>query len=349
MAVNEWWVGDPAEIYFLETTDRTDIGVDLNAPQADDAGRAHHAYALVPHVRDGDVIFHYQQPHGLVGWSRAIGAPYMDAIVWGARGRVAQKAGVQPYTRPGWRVALEGPFLLQTPVSLATLRAAEPAIRQAIVEAEESIVGTLYRPFQISDKQPLRATQHYLTKLPLSVILAVPPLIAAADEAGNAAASMLADPRLVPPQVAGDVGQPYIPADAEAATAQRDPFTIDPGAVDRGLRGHASTQNALAERVRAVGAEPRSPSAREPQYDLSWTVGETLFVAEVKSLTPSNEERQLRLGLGQVLRYRHLLGQSGVAVSAVLAVEQVPSDPTWVELCRALGVTLCWPPGFDAL
>jgi hypothetical protein len=85
VAVNEWWANDPAEIYFLETTDRPDIGVDLKAPQADDAGHAHHAYALVPHVKHGDVIFHYQQPRGLVGWSRVVGAPYTDAIVWGAR------------------------------------------------------------------------------------------------------------------------------------------------------------------------------------------------------------------------------------------------------------------------
>lgn len=70
MAVNEWWSNDEAEIYFLETTDRADIGIDLNAPQTDDAGREHHAYALVSHVRLGDIVFHYQRPHGILAWSR---------------------------------------------------------------------------------------------------------------------------------------------------------------------------------------------------------------------------------------------------------------------------------------
>jgi hypothetical protein len=43
-------------------------------------------------------------------------------------------------------------------------------------------------------------------------------------------------------------------------------------------------------------------------------------VAEVKSLTRSNEERQLRLGLGQLLRYRHrLAAQEGTAHAVTFA------------------------------
>ena len=59
--------------------------------------------------------------------------------------------------------------------------------------------------------------------------------------------------------------------------------------------------SALAEVAYAV----RSPVGQEPQYDLSWETPDATMVAEVKSLTARNEERQLRLGLGQVLRYRH--------------------------------------------
>lgn len=64
------------------------------------------------------------------------------------------------------------------------------------------------------------------------------------------------------------LGQPYIAADEATATTERDPFTIDPSVVDRGVRGHASTQNTLAELVAARGFVPRSPLANEPQYDL---------------------------------------------------------------------------------
>ena len=108
------------------------------------------------------------------------------------------------------------------------------------------------------------------------------------------------------------------------------------------------TQNGLAAAVREQGLHPRSPKPREPQYDLGWEVGSRTFVAEVKSLTLANEERQLRLGLGQVLRYRHVLSGSGDDVQAVLAVERERTDESWARLCESLDVYLTWPP-FDGL
>ena len=67
----------------------------------------------------------------------------------------------------------------------------------------------------------------------------------------------------------------------------------------------------------------------------------TVFVAEVKSITAGNEEHQLRLGLGQVLRYRQRLAALGHArVVAVLVPERQPRDPSWRELCQHLGVVL---------
>jgi hypothetical protein len=102
--------------------------VDLRAPQADDAGHVHPAYALLQHSRPGDIVFHYQQPDGIVAWSRVAGDAFEDRIVWGARGRAAQRAGVRPYERSGWRVPLVGPFILAQRVSLAELRQREGAI-----------------------------------------------------------------------------------------------------------------------------------------------------------------------------------------------------------------------------
>jgi len=64
-------------------------------------------------------------------------------------------------------------------------------------------------------------------------------------------------------------------------------------------------------------------------------------VAEVKSITAENEEQQLRLGLGQVLRYRQRLAALGHdRVVAVLVPERQPRDPSWHELCQDLGVVL---------
>ena len=66
-----------------------------------------------------------------------------------------------------------------------------------------------------------------------------------------------------------------------------------------------------------------------------------MFVAEVKSITDDNEEEQLRLGLGQVLRYRHRLERLGHnRVVAVLVPERAPRDASWADLCRELQVAL---------
>jgi len=68
-------------------------------------------------------------------------------------------------------------------------------------------------------------------------------------------------------------------------------------------------------------------------------------VAEVKSLTAANEEKQLRLGLGQVLRYAHQLDRQAGTVP-VLVVERIPRDSSWERLCEKLGVVLVWPDVF---
>lgn len=128
------------------------------------------------------------------------------------------------------------------------------------------------------------------------------------------------------------------------SVSRRDPMTIDPALVERGTKGHATAQNLIADAARRAGHHPRSPAPGEPNYDVAWQVGSDYVVVEVKSITDENEERQLRLGLGQVLRYRSLLGRGGqIVVRGVLMAERAPSDPSWRELCSDLGIELFWP------
>ena len=90
-----------------------------------------------------------------------------------------------------------------------------------------------------------------------------------------------------------------------------------------------------------AGIEPRSRRPHEPNFDLAWTTDGAVFVAEIKSITEQNEEEQLRLGLGQVLRYRHRLDKLGHQhVLAVLVPEREPRDPSWRDLCDELGVIM---------
>lgn len=141
----------------------------------------------------------------------------------------------------------------------------------------------------------------------------------------------------------------YRRADEATAAAPRDPFTIDPDKIDRGLRGHAKTQNSIADWLAARGIEPTSAN-RPPAFDIRWQVGATLFVGEVKSLTSANQPQQMRLGLGQVLDYQDLLRSEGGDVIAVLIVEHEPDQAArWTSLCERLGVVLVWPMSFHRL
>jgi hypothetical protein len=128
-----------------------------------------------------------------------------------------------------------------------------------------------------------------------------------------------------------------------------DPFDRDPALVERALRSHAKTQNALADFVRNRGLEPRSPKVSEPNFDLLWEDSHETVVVEVKSLSDTNEERQLRYGLGQVLRYRHLLLSDNQATRAALVTSRRTRDQSWESMLRDHAVTLAWPGAFDQL
>lgn len=68
---------------------------------------------------------------------------------------------------------------------------------------------------------------------------------------------------------------------------------------------------------------------------------------EVKSATPTNLEGQLRLGLGQLLRYGATLQSLGERVRHVLAVERPPEDPVWIALLAKHNVTRVTPNTLD--
>jgi hypothetical protein len=331
----------------METTDRSDLGVDLASPQTDDAGHEHHGYTLVREVQAGDLIFHYHTvDRAIVGWSRATGSFWEEDIIWASHGTVAREAGVQPYLRPGYRHGLDGPYRLADPITLGDLRHEEPTIRIAREVVSDGIAGSLYFPFALSDSRPLRPTQFYMTKFPVILTEIFPQL---AEAVQTAARMPLAETAELVDEEGTTFGREYQEADEAAATSQRDPFEVDPNVVDRSLRAHAAIQNAVARHVARLGYLPLSPETADPKFDIAWVKERQAWIAEVKSLTVKNEEQQLRLGLGQVLRYRSLLRPKFDSVFAVLAVEREPSDLTWNDLCSELGVLLVWPAALDPL
>jgi hypothetical protein len=142
-----------------------------------------------------------------------------------------------------------------------------------------------------------------------------------------------------------ELGRSYRDADENPPDATKEaPPSKNPDSVGRGLAAHNKTQNMIADIVSKLGWHPRSPKPGEPEFDVAWKAGDNLFVCEVKSLTPTNEERQLRMGLGQVIRYKQKLAAAGhEPVTAVIAAEREPEDPSWDELCKQENILLVWP------
>ncbi|MDA1003151.1 MAG: hypothetical protein O3B31_07350 [Chloroflexi bacterium] len=141
----------------------------------------------------------------------------------------------------------------------------------------------------------------------------------------------------------------YEDVDENVATAPRSEMRVDPDAVDRGLRGHRRTQNAVARWARQNGFRPLKPGPGDPAFDTGWWEGDVFVVVEVKSLSNGlSQVGQLRLGLGQVLDYDDQLRAAGKRTRPVLAVEREP-DERWIRVCSRQGVLLVSPETLERL
>lgn len=350
--VRAWWRDDLNERFWLEASHRPDRGTDLRAPAANKDGRPYWSYELVREVEAGDVVFHYDaDAMAITHWSLATGDRWVQDAWWSALGTASR--GTPQSLQPHWFCGLHGPFRVTPRLERADLVAQARASETIRAGLKARVGASPYFPFQ-HRADGLRISQGYLFKVPAELVALFEPLRDAAVRAEamptevrrrtrrqHRLASLPPPGRAsVPSQV---IGQAYTAADEGATVAESDPFPADPAVVERSLRSHARLQNRLAAEVVAAGLEPLEPNAGNPLFDLAWRSGDELYVAEVKSLTRSNEERQLRLGLGQLLRYRHQLSAAGTTVHAVLYVERRPSDATWHELCASLGVDLRAP------
>jgi hypothetical protein len=352
--MNRWWDNAPNEIYWVEITDRVTLGTDLNAPQRKGDGSEFWGYSLLLEVNDGDIVFHYHKPQrALVAWSAVAGGAWEDDVVWGARGATARGSGVVPFRRPGWRVGLDRFQDLESPVTLDEMRAGAAAIARIQRELEDQHGRPLYFPFELSPRRPLRPAQGYLAKWPAALVPLFEPLSGADRQArATRATSRRPGIRRRDARTSAEIGAPYRRADEETAISGLDPYSVDPALIERAVLGHRRTQNLLADIAERHGAEARSPRPEEPNFDLAWSPdSRRIWVVEVKSTTELNEEKQLRLGLGQVLRYQQVMSgiYPGSAVVGVLAAEREPADPTWPDLCHALGVSLVWPETMESL
>jgi predicted RNA-binding protein with PUA-like domain len=184
--MNRWWSHEPTERYWLEATDREDIGADLRAPETDESGQDNWRYSLFKDAQVGDVVLHYDKrpsSNGIVGWSLVSDRPFAAPIVWAARGTYARDKGINPRERPGFVVPLSDFHKLPAPVTLDQIRSMEDRLRALMAELERDYGKPLYFPFELSNKRPIRLLQGYAFKLPRRFLQSFPGLEAIIHQA----------------------------------------------------------------------------------------------------------------------------------------------------------------------
>lgn len=166
-----WWDGDPDERYWLEETDRTDIGADLHAPLTDSAGRDNWRYTLFREAAPGDVVFHYDsRADAIVGRSVIAGPPWPIETAWAARGSYARARKAEVTKLPAYSVPLRDYQRIARPVTLQTIRGSRAGLDEAIAALRARHGrAPLYFPFELSSR-PIRPMQGYAFKFPATVV-----------------------------------------------------------------------------------------------------------------------------------------------------------------------------------
>ena len=178
MLSNPWWESDLRERFWLEVTDRTDLGHNLWSPKTSGNGRTTSGYESMRYVRPGDVIFHYWQQAGtkpaIVGASVATAIAYKSTILWLARGKNTKGQSARRVS--AWEVPVDSYAEVSQAIDLDAFRQKEGALKR-IYDRLASLHGEpLYFPFRFSSKQALRANQVYLTKFPADIVDLYPSL-----------------------------------------------------------------------------------------------------------------------------------------------------------------------------
>ncbi len=173
MTINNWWQSSSGESYWMEITDRDDLGTSLWAPQRDGSGGDSWSYTLLTYVEPGDRVFHWHKSMAgepaIVGWSEAAGPIRVETKSWQARGTRGRARGV-PTVGPAWVVPLVGFVKLAEPITRAMINERYGEVIAVLDQASSLAGGAPYAPFQNYGGRELRAQQGYLTKFPSALV-----------------------------------------------------------------------------------------------------------------------------------------------------------------------------------
>jgi len=306
-----WWEQDPDERYWVEITDRPDIGADLKCPQDDEGGKKQWSYRLINLIWPGDIVFHYSKPKKeFVGASVAGGPLETRPILWAPHGTVGRKKTQKRTPRPGWWLPLYQYTHSATPLGIAELRKREEArwIWEWTTEKKERL-GTVAAPFQL-DPNSLRPNQAYLAKMPADFVRRWEPLNDLAERLAGRQDEFAEMARTFPP--AGSMSNKVRSAEFKPKSADEYVAQIR-GGVQRRCEATRDSCALLVSILQSKGAKVSTPHP----IDLLMTSPATVLF-EAKVVRGGNAVQAVREAVGQLLEYRYFLGPQTAELCVLL-------------------------------
>lgn len=177
MELNSWWTADPSQRYWMEITQRPDIGGNLQAPKLPGG---HWSYDLVSQVQQGDRVLHWSgAARALVGWSEVAGpTTTVPEYEWQPRGTSGRGLS-GPRTSAGWVAPLGGFREFNAPPTLTTLLPLldDLMVLNGALVAEHG--EPTYFPFYRYGKTRIRTQQAYFVKFPVELLSLIPGITSA--------------------------------------------------------------------------------------------------------------------------------------------------------------------------
>lgn len=164
MAVNAWWDRLPGERYWLDVTERPSRDECLAAPRGTGISSRSWTRRLITHVRDGDVVFHYDAAQqAIAAWSVSHGRVEKRQLDWASPGTPAPLGKL---TKPSWSIRLQNFTRLDEPVTHFDIARVQWDLFPTLRSLEDHAGGTLHYPFEMAGRNSTRPLAGYVFKLP---------------------------------------------------------------------------------------------------------------------------------------------------------------------------------------
>ena len=171
--MNDWWSTDPRQKFWVEITDRPDLGRNIIAPKRAQQGKITPGYELLNYVKEGDLVFHWwrkpknREERGFYGFSEVTGQMRDGSIPWKSRGRYATNEEFTQKPAKFWNLVNFTEF--SRPVLIQDLDSKKDEIFELIENLELKYGKPIYFPF-CNREGRVAANQTYFAKIPAELL-----------------------------------------------------------------------------------------------------------------------------------------------------------------------------------